>query len=108
MGCVGGGGKIALDEREWAQHAPARTAAVVTGASSGIGRSIVERLCGQQVNVVMVALNDDVLATAHREISARFPAVVVRKCGVDLSDVRHLRPALTDSILLLPVLLVAD
>ena len=62
--------------------------AVVTGASSGIGRSIVERLCKQKINVVMVALDDKVLETAHREISDLYRDVKVRKCGVDLSSVR--------------------
>ncbi len=51
--------------------------ALVTGSSSGIGRALTEKLCGQGLNVVMVALDDKLLDDAHKEIAAKFPAVTV-------------------------------
>ena len=51
--------------------------ALVTGSSSGIGKVLTEKLCGQGLNVVMVALDDKLLDEAHKEIAARYPAVQV-------------------------------
>ena len=52
--------------------------ALVTGSSSGIGKVLTEKLCGQGLNVVMVALDDKLLDEAHKEVAARYPAVQVR------------------------------
>jgi hypothetical protein len=51
--------------------------ALVTGSSSGIGRALTEKLCGQGLNVVMVALDDKLLDDSHKDIAAKFPAVTV-------------------------------
>jgi hypothetical protein len=52
--------------------------ALVTGSSSGIGKVLTEKLCGQGLNVVMVALDDKLLDETHKEVAARYPAVQVR------------------------------
>ena len=52
--------------------------AVVTGASSGIGRSISERLAHYGVSVVLVAVPDEVLEKTHTELRAKYPKVQVR------------------------------
>jgi short-subunit dehydrogenase len=59
--------------------------AIVTGGSSGIGKSIVERLCQQGINVVIVAVPEKLLDETTTEMTRRFPSVQVKKVGVDLS-----------------------
>ena len=57
----------------------------VSGGSSGIGKSIVERLCSQGINVIIVAVPETVLDETTAEMNKRFPDVTVTKVGVDLS-----------------------
>jgi short-subunit dehydrogenase len=57
---------------------------LVTGASSGIGKSIAERLASQGINVVLVALDDDVFAKSFPELQSKYPKVQFRKVGVNL------------------------
>lgn len=59
--------------------------ALVTGASSGIGRAITEKLAAQGVSVVMVALDDAVFAKAYEQVTTQFPNVSFKKVGADLS-----------------------
>eukprot|EP00051_Salpingoeca_urceolata_P027451 m.481541 g.481541 ORF g.481541 m.481541 type:complete len:327 (-) comp22202_c0_seq1:44-1024(-) len=59
--------------------------AVVTGASSGIGKAIVEKLVAQEINVVLVALEDELLDKTFQEIVKANPSLEFRKVGVDLS-----------------------
>jgi short-subunit dehydrogenase len=58
--------------------------ALVTGASSGIGKSLVERLAQQGIHVVLVALDDKVLAETFPELQAKYPKINFRKVGVNL------------------------
>jgi len=67
--------------------------AIVTGGSSGIGKSIVERLCQQGINVIIVAVPEKMLDETTAEMTSRFPEVVVTKVGVDLS-----RPGFMDAV----------
>eukprot|EP01111_Echinosteliopsis_oligospora_P002012 TRINITY_DN1293_c0_g1_i1.p1 TRINITY_DN1293_c0_g1~~TRINITY_DN1293_c0_g1_i1.p1 ORF type:complete len:310 (+),score=88.42 TRINITY_DN1293_c0_g1_i1:98-1027(+) len=60
--------------------------AVVTGASSGIGRAFSEKLASQGINVVLVALDDDLLKTVHANLSSQYKNLQFRKVGVDLSN----------------------
>lgn len=57
----------------------------MTGGSSGIGKSIVERLCSQGINVIIVAVPEKMLDDTTAEMTKRFPAVSILKVGVDLS-----------------------
>eukprot|EP00123_Amoebidium_parasiticum_P019458 comp25845_c0_seq1/m.47039 comp25845_c0_seq1/g.47039 ORF comp25845_c0_seq1/g.47039 comp25845_c0_seq1/m.47039 type:complete len:316 (-) comp25845_c0_seq1:39-986(-) len=58
---------------------------LVTGASSGIGKALAERLAGQGVNVVLVALQNADLDNTTKELKERFPQVEMRAVGADLS-----------------------
>jgi short-subunit dehydrogenase len=58
----------------------------VTGASSGIGKAMVERLASQGCNVVMVALDDQMLRDAVADVTAKYPTVSFRSCGCNLGD----------------------
>lgn len=58
--------------------------AVVTGASSGIGKAIAEKLAQESINVVLVALPDTLLNNTYEELQKKYPVVEFRKVGVDL------------------------
>jgi len=59
--------------------------ALVTGASSGIGKALAEALAQQGLNVVLVALEDALLHDTFGELRERYPAVEFRSVGVDLT-----------------------
>ena len=52
--------------------------------SPGIGKSLARKLLSQGANVVLVALDDDLLTATSAELAAEFPARDVRAVGVDL------------------------
>lgn len=58
---------------------------MVTGGSSGIGAAIVRKLSSQGLNVVVAALDDQVLAKFKTEIQKEFPSNEFRFVGCDLS-----------------------
>lgn len=58
--------------------------AVVTGASSGIGKAIAEKLADQGINVVLVALPDALLTQTTAELQAKYQGVQFRTAGVNL------------------------
>lgn len=58
--------------------------AVVTGASSGIGKAIAEKLAQQNINVVLVALPDPLLTNTANELSQKYTNVQFRSVGVNL------------------------
>ncbi|KAL1916644.1 uncharacterized protein VTP21DRAFT_5348 [Calcarisporiella thermophila] len=59
--------------------------ALVTGGSSGIGAAIVRKLASQKLDVVVVALDDAVLAKFKTEIQKEYPTRQFRFVGCDLS-----------------------
>ncbi|KAG2485629.1 hypothetical protein HYH03_015689 [Edaphochlamys debaryana] len=66
--------------------------ALVTGASSGIGKSIATRLARQGLNVVLVALGDQLLDTTFEELKAAYPKCQFRKVPADLGGDAYLAP----------------
>ena len=60
--------------------------AVVTGASSGIGRAIAEALAKQGINVVIAALEDELLSKTHENLCNQYPERQFRSVGVNLAD----------------------
>jgi len=68
--------------------------ALVTGASSGIGKAIVIELAQQGLNVVLVALEDTLLDETFEEMRKRFPELQFRSVGVNLGlgDGSYLKP----------------
>eukprot|EP00035_Acanthoeca_spectabilis_P034803 m.30989 g.30989 ORF g.30989 m.30989 type:complete len:321 (-) comp6875_c0_seq1:470-1432(-) len=66
--------------------------ALVTGASSGIGRAIVEKLAQQEVNVVMVALDDQLLADSHADLCKMYPNLKFIKLGCNLGGGDYMTP----------------
>ncbi|KAG5469082.1 hypothetical protein GH5_02367 [Leishmania sp. Ghana 2012 LV757] len=58
---------------------------LVTGSSSGIGKAIAEKLAIQGINVVLVALDDKMLADTFAELQKKYPHVQFRKVGVNLA-----------------------
>lgn len=57
---------------------------LVTGSSSGIGKAIAEKLAMQGINVVLVALDDKMLADTFEELQKKYTTVQFRKVGVNL------------------------
>ena len=47
--------------------------------AAGIGKAIAKRLAGQGLNVVLVALGDQLLDDTHQELTETFPNVTFRK-----------------------------
>lgn len=66
--------------------------ALVTGASSGIGLAIVKKLAAQELNVVLVALDDDVFKGAVTALRSQFPLVQFRVVGVNLGQKGFMEP----------------
>lgn len=66
-----------------------RTGADVCGSNvcvcgTGIGKAIVEKLCSQGINVVLVALDDDMLKNTFAEMESKYPKLQFRKVSVCL------------------------
>lgn len=59
-----------------AAHLPSTPLAA---CAAGIGKSIATKLAGQGLNVVLVALGDELLDATHKELSERYPRVTFRK-----------------------------
>jgi short-subunit dehydrogenase len=66
--------------------------ALVTGASSGIGRAISEKLAKQGINVVLVALKDQLLTDVHELLTKQYPNLQFRAIGVDLTQDTYMEP----------------
>eukprot|EP00197_Chlamydomonas_leiostraca_P006432 CAMPEP_0202868676 /NCGR_PEP_ID=MMETSP1391-20130828/11011_1 /ASSEMBLY_ACC=CAM_ASM_000867 /TAXON_ID=1034604 /ORGANISM="Chlamydomonas leiostraca, Strain SAG 11-49" /LENGTH=323 /DNA_ID=CAMNT_0049548873 /DNA_START=10 /DNA_END=981 /DNA_ORIENTATION=+ len=60
--------------------------ALVTGGSSGIGKSIAFKLARQGLNVVLVAIGDKLLDDTYDEIQSAFPKQQFRKVSANLGS----------------------
>lgn len=81
--------------------------ALVTGASSGIGKAITQRLAEMKLNVVMVALDDKMFADTFSEMQATYPQVKFVKIGTNLgASAATYMPAIKDATKDLPIQLV--
>ena len=79
--------------------------AVVTGASSGIGRSYAERLASNGMDVVLVARRSDRLDLLKRELDGR--GVNVRTIVADLARTEHVQ-RLVEELATFPVELLVN
>ncbi|KAA8493500.1 Very-long-chain 3-oxoacyl-CoA reductase 1 [Porphyridium purpureum] len=59
--------------------------ALVTGASSGIGLALARKLAQQELNVVLVALDDEMLHAACSALKQQYPKQQFRAVGANLS-----------------------
>lgn len=64
--------------------------ALVTGASSGIGKALVKGLAKQGLNVVLVALGDNLLDTTYTELQEAYPACQFRKVAANLGQAGYM------------------
>lgn len=60
--------------------------AVIVGATGGIGKAIVENLCKNNVNVILVARNAEALQVMQAELKAQYPQLKLQSLCCDLSD----------------------
>jgi short-subunit dehydrogenase len=74
-----------LKEQNLKEKYPGTEWALVTGGSSGIGRALTEKLAEQKINVVVAALDDDILKKMMTETTKKFPDVKFRAVGVNLA-----------------------
>jgi hypothetical protein len=73
LGCLGAQDLKKKYGAEWA---------VVTGGSSGIGKAIVERLCQQNINVIILAVPDALLSETTAEMEKSYPKAGQPDCQV--------------------------
>ena len=64
---------------------PTRPTALITGATSGIGRALAERFAQDGHGLILVARNETRLATARRDLETAYD-VPVSECPLDLTD----------------------
>jgi short-subunit dehydrogenase len=64
----------------------AKTFSLITGASSGIGKAIALECARRSMNIILVALDDDILKKTTVEIHMAFPDIRVLTLPVDLSE----------------------
>ena len=57
---------------------------MISGGSSGIGLSIVEKLSRQGINCIIAALDDALLASSEKMLRAKFPERQFKFLGVNL------------------------
>lgn len=82
--------------------------AIVTGGSSGIGLSLCNKLAAQGLNVVVAALDNDLLPKALKQLKADFPNQEFISVPVDLSkdgyvdQIKEATKGLTIQVRLLP------
>lgn len=58
--------------------------AIVSGASSGIGKAVVKNLARQGINCCVVALDDNLMTSAMSEFENEFPSIRFQAVRVDL------------------------
>lgn len=71
--------------------------ALVTGASSGIGRALTEKLAKQGINVVMVALDDKLFADSFDYMTKTYTNIQFRRVGCNLGKQGGYMQAIKDA-----------
>lgn len=61
------------------------TWALVTGAGSGIGKSLCFKLASQGLNIVVISLDDDFLKQTMKELKEQYPKLEFRSIGCNFS-----------------------
>lgn len=64
--------------------------ALVTGGSSGIGAALTTELCKQGINLVIIALDDDVFRNHVAQLHKQFPDTLVEPVAVDLGSQHYM------------------
>lgn len=59
--------------------------AVILGATGGIGKAIAQQLCEKNINVILVARNQQALHEIHSRLSEKFPKLKLSYIACDLN-----------------------
>jgi len=67
---------------------------MITGASSGIGRSLAYEMAGRGYSLALAARRLDELRTVQKDIGRAYPSVKVEVCRLDVTEYDTISPAL--------------
>jgi hypothetical protein len=67
---------------------------MITGASSGIGRSLAYEMAGRGYSLALAARRLEELRTVQKDIGRTYPAVKVEVCRLDVTEYDTISPAL--------------
>jgi len=87
---------------------PSRPQAVVTGASSGVGREVALLLAAAGHDLVLVARDAERLASTAADIGARSPDAAVDRLCVDLGEPDEVRGLVRDLVAAPPAIVVSS
>jgi len=67
---------------------------MITGASSGIGRSLAHEMAGRGYNLALAARRLDELETVRKDLGRTYPSVKIEVCRLDVTEYDTIAPAL--------------